>query len=356
LALAANGGQPKPYAYSGAALYPPFAYLVPGAAMAVAEAFGARELNLFYVGRFANALLFSTVCAIAIMLAAELVVPTLFLLMLPMTIFQAGSLSADGFVVACTLLACALLAAHSGDQASGQKQLYTAAFLIFVAATTKLPLIFLSIPLGVVAWQKSRRQVAILLVSGVLAGAIIWVLLMAPVNNYMNGRPSSIGGQIGFVISNPAVILSIVHNTIADFGRFYYISAIGILGWLDTPLSVWYYVFAGIFSILFAGLATTGSSTIASRGIRGSFTIASVLGILATFLILYLVWTPVGVTRVEGVQGRYLIPLAIPLVFSIRGLLSTIRIPTGFILFLEVFFLIVGYLQATMAILLRYYV
>ena len=55
------------------------------------------------------------------------------------------------------------------------------------------------------------------------------------------------------------------------------------------------------------------------------------MGILGSaeliFLSLYVTWTPVGMDRIDGVQGRYFIPLLPMLLFVLPGGLGWRRMP-----------------------------
>jgi hypothetical protein len=87
--------------------------------------------------------------------------------------------------------------------------------------------------------------------------------------------------------------------------------AIGVLGRLDLPLPGWLY---GLWAAALAG-AVLGDMLAEERreGPRVQETLLilaiGVACLFATYLALYLTWTPVGAKRIEGVQGRYLLPL-----------------------------------------------
>ena len=78
-----------------ASIYSPVAYLPQAAAIAAGRAFGLHPLALMYLGRVANLMVWIALGYAAIRAAPDLGRPLLLLLLMPMSIFQAASLSAD---------------------------------------------------------------------------------------------------------------------------------------------------------------------------------------------------------------------------------------------------------------------
>jgi len=128
--------------------------------------------------------------------------------------------------------------------------------------------------------------------------------------------------QTQFFIANWHVLLQYFIKDIFCVNlRSYSHSMYGVLGWLDTPLSrkdaAWYIClcFASVL-ILFRRKAPSNA-----LGFKGKYSLelpaVTRLFLLAVVLILviliaisqYLSWNPVGVISLEGIQGRYFIPL-----------------------------------------------
>jgi uncharacterized membrane protein len=96
---------------------------------------------------------------------------------------------------------------------------------------------------------------------------------------------------------------------------------VGVLGWLDTPLPRGYYpVAVGMLGIA-AGTAILGTQ---GHRIAPASTVGIVAGVmlsaLGMFILSYLTWSVPGSTTVEGVQGRYFLPLALVCVALVPGL------------------------------------
>ena len=116
--------------------------------------------------------------------------------------------------------------------------------------------------------------------------------------------------QMQFLTANFFLVPAIAWNTITGQAEFLAASTIGMLGWLDVRLQpVWVYGF-GV-----AGLAAAALCCASGRAMRvGAASRVVGLGVClgvvgALFLAQYLTWTPLGALEVQGVQGRYFLPL-----------------------------------------------
>ena len=83
--------------------------------------------------------------------------------------------------------------------------------------------------------------------------------------------------------------------------------AVGVLGWLDTPLPNPYYALTGLVLLAaFRGSRAPGSFDARRRAAVAGL-VAAAVG--AVFVLQYLSWSPIGSRTIEGVQGRYFLPL-----------------------------------------------
>lgn len=81
--------------------------------------------------------------------------------------------------------------------------------------------------------------------------------------------------------------------------------------------------------------------------------------VLATLVLIsasqYAVWTPLGARFVEGIQGRYFIPVAPFAVWALHGPWLAGKIPAGRLRLAVAAFAILGFAFSVRAILARYY-
>jgi hypothetical protein len=104
--------------------------------------------------------------------------------------------------------------------------------------------------------------------------------------------------------AHPLKIFTIAYNTLL-LSSTYAAEFIGRLGWNTDPLPAPYLVLAGA-AVICAALATMSGAVL--RPVYPALAVA--FSIISIFVLQYFDWTPPGVNRVEGVVGRYFLPLA----------------------------------------------
>jgi uncharacterized membrane protein len=309
--------------YWGAAIYPPIAYAAPAAAMLIGDLFGLNRLQAFYAGRGANVFVFIVSATLAIWLIPVGKIAIAFIFLLPMTLFQAASFSPDGFVFALTALACAIIARESLRPTKPDIwSIIAATILLAVVSVVKAPIVALALPLAVVASRLSR-VIAVACACSVLIGLVLWTLGFTLSEGFEARQRTldnvSTARQLHFLLSTPFSVLSIAVETIREMGAFYTYSAIGILGWLDTPLANWFYSLALATGLIVMLVNATAARTLSS-GVRLALGASGILAAALVFGALYLSWTSVGSGVVSGVQGRYFIPIFLPMLLAFSGL------------------------------------
>jgi uncharacterized membrane protein len=233
-------------------------------------------------------------------------------LLLPMSLFLTASTSQDGILIALGLLVAAIIGrAIEQDRAPEPKLYAVAALAVAALAMGRLPyatlaLLFLLRPL------RGKGAVAAILF---VAGATAWWLWMtadirAVPSFPLDGKDIDAHRQLSALLANPLRAWDLALDTLGDdnFSAFYWQSTIGKLGWLTLPLAPWAYDCA---------LGALGAGWLAGcfgvRHLRPLDMLAAWLAVgLALggiFLGLYLTWSEVGAGRIEGVQGRYFLPL-----------------------------------------------
>ena len=327
-----EGDTPVIQNYWGAALYPPTAYAMPAVGMLIADAIGFDRLDAFYAGRAANALFFAVASAVAIWITPTAKLIIAFILLLPMSLFEAASFSADAPTYALTALACAMTARSATVPVPSKASLWAITALVAILSTIKLPLIALVLPLVILGGRHSRKT-ALLLTLSVVGVWLAWTLNCVSTEGFY-ARQASLQGvssddQLDYLMHNPSAITRIASDTLRYYGWFYAASAIGVLGWLDTWLSKWFYILAIVIGVIVFVCSAVLDETRMRIGFRLSLFASSLLAAALVFGALYLTWTPVGAARVEGVQGRYFIPVLLMAGLSISGLreLRLVRLP-----------------------------
>jgi uncharacterized membrane protein len=118
--------------------------------------------------------------------------------------------------------------------------------------------------------------------------------------------------QLNYVIAHPFSIFTAIKNSLIDYRGFYLTSFVGIFGNLDINIPVCFHLL--FWLVLIVTLIADSAHCALTLKVKAFFMGGGILSGIASFLGIYLLWTSImqgiGVDFVDGVQGRYFIPLA----------------------------------------------
>ncbi len=296
------------------ATYFPAVYLPAAAAVLAARRLHATPAQAFMAGRRANVLTFALAGAAALALARRGRALIAAVLLLPMSLGLAASLSGDAMMIAMAALAAACLTR------CGHWEWWAAAALLTLLGLTKppyAPLLLalaagrpaLPVRLGVVALSAALmlgwaayNQAAVMGTTGwpPYAAGPLWP---GPPRQFATTDPAA---QLQVLLADPAQATALVVRTLGQETQIWP-NLIGTLGWLNITLPDWLYaLWTGALALASLGLLT-------ERGPGPASALAGLLGIAlgawAIMLAQYLGWTEVGAAVIAGVQGRYFLPL-----------------------------------------------
>lgn len=318
--------------------YSPVPYLVSAFGIAIGKLFNLSPLVLMYIGRLANLLawLFLTYLAIRITPVQKWVF--LMLALIPMTLFEAASLSADSLLFGLSFLIIAIFFKFAFDDNKkkiGIKDIYILFILLLLLALSKsnyfllVSLIFLipaekfGNPQTQSVWGTKNflyskifgNRKKMILVAGFLFLSIavitgVWSLLVKDL--YMPIVPQvSVSGQIAYILGDPFRFPYVLINTLIHQGLSYQLLFVGNF-WLDIPLPMWW---LGVYVATIIPIALLEkNSIIITRNQKLISTVVFILAFIAVCALVYIPWTPVGQNIIDGIQGRYFIPI-LPLIF-----------------------------------------
>jgi uncharacterized membrane protein len=297
------------------ARYVPLLYLPQAAAIGVGRILGLAPILLTYAGRAGNLATWLCLGYLALKVAPIIRWPMLLLLLMPMSLFEAASLSADAMTnaVSFLLIACCLRIAVGETDAISNREWALLTLLCVMTALSKqvyLPLAALVLWIPARKFGGRRRQIACLAVAGTVTALAwgAWTLLVA--NMRVEFFPyTSVPDQLAFVRHHPGQFLRIVFATLSSHPSNQLRSFVGILGWLDTPLPN-RFIESYCFMLALTVLATGRAEVRVSARQRLLATTLAAACVLALLIVLYAYWTRVGDPVIEGIQGRYFIPLS----------------------------------------------
>jgi len=297
------------------ATYFPAVYAPAAIELALARAFRAKPVDAFRAGRQVNLVTFCLLGAAALALARRGRALIAAVLLLPMSLGLAASLSGDGILIG--LAAVAGACATRGDA----RGWWTAAGLVTLVGLTKLPyapllLVLLAsgrpafpVRLGVLALSAGLMLGWAAYNQAAVMGTVGWPLYEAgplwpgPPRSFDHFDPPA---QFQVLAADPTRAVTLPAQVFAQ-NPWIWRQMIGVLGWLSIEMPGWVYsMWTGVLALAALGL-------LAERGPGPAPALAGLLGIAlgawAIMLVQYLGWTPVGAAAIEGVQGRYFPPL-----------------------------------------------
>ena len=323
------GGDTAPVEFGGAAIYPPVLYFPAALGAELGKVLDRPVIQTLYMARTAQALICSLIGFVALGWARRSRLFLYSVLLLPMSTALYGYATLDGPLIAVTALGCALVCrCISENRALSRGELVGAAACFALAGVTKLPYALFALVLPAVPSERPRwRWIA---TGAVLAVSFAWTAWAAtaiqvpvdPASPVANPR-----AQLAYLLGHLTAIPALALHTLAIHGRLYAESFVGVLGWLDTELPGAYYPLA--WSV--TGLALAAAVPAAwPAGWQRMPWAAGLLGLWvfgAIYAALYVTWSGVGAPVIEGVQGRYFIPLACFACLTLEG--SRSLIPDG---------------------------
>jgi uncharacterized membrane protein len=306
------------------AAYAPIAYIPAALALGLATSLGARPHAAAIAARFGNVFAFAILGALALLLAGRGRLLLLVTLSLPMTIWLAGSCNQDGILIAVATLALALLTRAT------PASFWCGSALLAVLALQKPPFVTLMLlPLvvpGVTRAEWPQRLGAALLITlpALLWSAAVMHSVSVPL---LPGAPYHPGplwpGDPHRLFRSaiaPAQILVILHHPLTvgllpltkpnpSFTSLW-LQLLGVLGPFTIRLPGVLYTLFTLALLSAAGALLTGEPKLAGKRWASAVAFVAILGCVELIhLVQYLTWTPVGADRIDGVQGRYFLPL-----------------------------------------------
>ncbi|UEG75881.1 DUF2142 domain-containing protein [Pantoea agglomerans] len=292
--------------------YTPSVYLPQALGFYISKAL---DLNLYSSYLFTNVVTFAA-CLILLILAYYIYpIPllTLVFLTIPMSVFQLMSPTIDGLSMAFTVLAmsCFMRLLFDKEIKNYNGLALLMSICIFSAAGSRANLLLMSLmPLWL--FYKNRKLSNLLFLALCLVTTLSWTTY-----NLLNVHDAGMGRHPGysntelviFYLKNPLIFFKTFFNTITDVNTliFYLTSMIGVLGWLDAPISKT--SFSLFFVIILTALVISVMSFRKSNDKATSYFIfiLSALSLLLIFPALLAQWNSFPTEKIVGVQGRYFI-------------------------------------------------
>jgi uncharacterized membrane protein len=294
-------------------------YIPQALGIAAGRRLGAPALGLFYLARLANLLFGSLGIALAIRRLPAYSWLAAMVALTPMALSLLGSASADVTTLASSFLLVSTVARGTwGTEETTRGDLLLSAISSAVLCASKppyLPLALLVLLIPAARFPAKRRGGLLLADLTLSLLATAWAVAtsrsVAPI------RPDvaiDAGRQVRDSLLHPFRFLSIMAADYVLHAPRYLSQIVGRLGWLDTALPA---PFLALYLAVLLALAVLDTSPRVEvrPGQRGLAAVIVLAGATLVSASQYAIWTPYGADFIEGIQGRYLLPLVLPAVW-----------------------------------------
>ncbi len=298
--------------------YPFFLYMFGAIGFVIARILNLNALLGCYLAQLINTIIFliTAYYSIKIIPFGKLAITSV--IFMPMFLHQATSMSADSIINCITMIfiSFTIYLIFKENTISKKEEIifFILSVLLAISKYVYLPIIGLGLIL-IFSKNISKKQKIVMLTASIViatASAIAYFVYSgsydSAFNDYFAEQNINTTEQIKYIISNPIELLKTLKTTFTQKGNEYLYMAIGSnLGWLCIVVPNIIITIYLIFMIMSCFVEKNTVSFSSKQKIFVSLISISV--ILLIVLGLYLTWTTVGANIVEGVQGRYFIPV-----------------------------------------------
>lgn len=298
-------------------------------------------LPVFYATRWAGLLSYMLLTWLAVRMIPFGKWPLAVAAVLPTAVLQASTISADAISNGAALLMIAGALWGAQKQTIGWKEWFVLVVLFFLVFNGKLNIV----PLAVLPFLLLRPQQFKVRHGywGLLAAAIVLMLVEVVGWNLLaygrletaleRANPTE---QVRYILARPLEFAGTLKNDIFQRGLAYFLDGLAIYGYNYWPIPqpVYWLSMAALAAALFVEKPALSFAARIWWALFGLF----IVTYLATIAAMYVTFTPVGSSVIDGVQGRYFLTVW-PLLWLGLGLILSklrLRIPMGWAVGLSV--------------------
>ena len=278
-----------------------------------------NSAQLSFTGRFFSLIFYLIVMYFSLKFAPKIIKNIIFVVgLLPMTIQQIVSYNYDSVLFAmCFFIICYLMYLWLDDN---KKTISIKDYILISIPTmiiASIKIIYLPIlGIGLLIPPKKfkhKYEKAFIVFILFLLSIFSFVLSKTLINNFylmyqsINNSTHTDFYTVGWIIQNIMTELFIIIRTIQYHLQYYIESMIsGPLGWIDIDSTATQC--AGFSILIFLSTLSSKDESLKKYEKFTVFTMCSIV-ILLILIILQVTWTPLGCQTIEGVQGRYFLPM-----------------------------------------------
>lgn len=339
--------------FPNTAYYSPVSYAPQALAMAIVKQFNCSVTAIYYAGRIGGFLFWLVIMFLVIKIVPLYKWLFATLILLPMNLYLANSLSADTVTNCLGFLFVALVLKYAFSESKiTKKQLLLLLLIIILIGLAKVVYVGAIVLLLIIPANKftsnSARYISVSIIFAIASVIVfLWSATIMkfyityaeydPKHNFFIGLSSCANyhAQKAYILEHGFYFFTVIYNSIFRHPEQFLMGYIGVFGQSDTPMPNIVYYGAYIF-ILFLAVTEYNKHQF---NIRQKIIIFA--GAFGSFVLLllsqHLIWDCIGEGIVDMVQGRYLIPIFPFLFILFSSTKFKIKYPSLLFIFLFVF-------------------
>lgn len=295
----------------------------------------ATPYNLMISGRAGNLFFYIAVIYYAIKIVPAYKRTLVSLAMMPMCIFQSATLSYDAILIPCCFLLFALILKYiMNEEMVSEKDFILMCLISVILFNVKTVYAPFLIGLAFIPQKKFGGQKQYLTAGAIIIclgiGCYIFnkILLSGSLRGFENAYQPGRTQQTQYLLAHLVSFWKNIYNSFCAYGRHYWSSFVGNIGILRLmiPQNI---LLPYTLLLIFLSVFESNCGKIFTFIQRAILLLVIILILYASFAGIYISWTSIGheigIHWVEGMQGRYFIPIAIfvPLLLSHRKIESS---------------------------------
>lgn len=294
---------------------------------------GLGAYPVFYLGRIGSIAVYCFCAFHAYKIAPKGKSVIVFISLLPMTLHLAASYSYDSGIIALSLLVFAFLMRgfFGEDRSIGIRQIITYFIVSALLAPCKViycGLIVLAVFIPLDKFEDvNKGRLSKYLLMFVIAASVL-VLRLASVSGLVSqSTSSSRGGETGQfyslndILLHPRNSFMVFCRTLDSLGDFYWETTLGYsLGWFQENLRMpIFYMIPYLFFGFMCCIDSQDEDAFLNQPLPAFYIGAFVVAALGSIASMWLGWTFNNESIIQGVQGRYFLPVLPALLFGLRS-------------------------------------
>lgn len=311
--------------FANSALYAPGTYLPQALGISFARVFSDKALILAYAARLANWLISGLLLFFAIRYTPIGKNMIFLIAMMPMNMQQCNSMSPDAFTFSvCVALFSFVLYQRFGRKEKMKLKHYIIMYiLVFILCQCKIVYVPLCLLLFLIPKERfgTKRKYILNIIGVALVGIVIclgWLIISSGL--LIEIQPGvSPSEQVSWILHHPIDYITVMLRTIDANGDTWIRWALGEkLGWLNIDTSYILLFIYGILLIIVLFLDNDIAKVDYTFYVRGMMLGVSVIVIVLIMTSLYVQWTALRMPEIEGIQGRYFLPLLMLIFMALK--------------------------------------